>query len=238
MLEFTSEQIQKYLTGVVIFTIFYLIIFHIKGRRKNLAGYSDAVKSCIIYAVMGVFFIVGIGLVKPLIVDKQYLGLLVPLGWLFIICLGVRACLKNDFDIDINIIKVDPVKRRLIWEIIIYSIIAIGFAFASGMIFFVAVPDLENQPYGPIPLVIAGLIFGIVSIILIRTIYYKITKKKNVFNSKSMLNIFQLIFTLFGVLAIVLGVYDAKDKGEAEIWFFIVGIIFIIIPALVKKVCK
>lgn len=177
MLEFTNDQVKQYLLGVIIFTLFYMIIYHMKGTRKNVRGYIDAIKSCFIYAVSFIFFIVGIGLVKQFIVEKMYMGLLIPLGWLVIIYLLLRQCLKTDFDIDISIFRLDPIKKRLLFDVIIRGIIALGFALASIMIFVVAVPDVENQPYGPIPLVIAGILFGGVALLLIRSILFKLYKR-------------------------------------------------------------
>lgn len=45
MLEFTNEQIKKYLLGVVLFTVFYLLIYRKKGRVKNISGYVEAINS-------------------------------------------------------------------------------------------------------------------------------------------------------------------------------------------------
>lgn len=123
--------------------------------------------------------IVGIGLAKQISIQGEYLGLIVPLGWLLIMYLATRARLKTDFDIDISIFKLDPVKKKKVMDVLIRGIIAIGFTFSCFMILFVAVPDTENQPYGPIPLILAAILFGAVALLLIVSIYFKLINKSN-----------------------------------------------------------
>lgn len=168
MLEFTNEQIIGYLIGVIVFTVFYLIVYSKKGVCKNIAGYIEAVKSCFVYGVVGVFLIVGTGIARQIIMQgSAYAGLIVPIGWLLIIYLVVKSRLKKDFDLDISVFKLDARKKNIVKNIFVRCIIGVAFIFASYMIFFVAVPDTANQPYDPVPLVLAGALFGVLGIVLL-----------------------------------------------------------------------
>lgn len=240
MLEFTYDEVKKYLLGVIVFTAIYLLVFYKKGKNKSMIGYMNAIKSCIVYAVIGVFFVVGIGIIKLAFEQLEYMALLIPLGWLLIIYLVLKECLKNDFDLNISLFNLSQKQKDLAFNIIVRGIIALGFAFASGMIFIVAVPDLENQPYGPIPLVIAGVLFGGVAILLAVSIYNMLFKKNknsksNKFNIKSILYIFLSIFILFALLFLSVGIMQIINNNEVDIWLFVFAILFIVIPILFVK---
>lgn len=179
MLEFTNNDIKKYLIGVLIFTVIYMLIYHKKGFRRDIIGYIGALKSCFFYSIVFIFFMVGIGLINIGVIERMYTVLLVPLGWLLLGYLIVKNRLKKDLNIGISIFKFSPDKEKLVKEILIRAIICIGFAFASCMILLVAIPDTENQPYGPVPIILVSIIFAGVALLMVKSICFKLVNKPN-----------------------------------------------------------
>ena len=176
MLEFTFEQVKAFFIISIVISIFYMIIYHLKGHKRGIAGYIQAIQHCITYGVIAIFEIVAIGLVREVIEQGVYVALIIPLGWLIIIYFVLKKCLNTDFNLNIHILNCDPVKQQKMKIIIILSILSLGFAITTLMTFFVALPDVKNQPYGPVPIFIAGIIFALATILFIRILYSKIVE--------------------------------------------------------------
>lgn len=113
--------------------------------------------------------------------------------------------------------------KKIKGMILILSILALSFLVAAFSIFFVALPDTENQPYGPIPLFIGGLICIAFATLLIFGIYhiiehYKIISSKlKIINFGNSFKIAYLISFLFGALFIWLGanqIIEYKEKSN------------------------
>lgn len=177
--------------------------------------------------VIILFLVVGYGIANLLIEQRQYIGLIIPLGWFYICYQGIKQLLFVTFGISVRklidfdgFIGLSPKVLSNLVKIVSFALMSLGFLFSTVMIFFVAVPDTANQPYGMFPLIIAGLIFLIATVILFYVLYKIISNiifhrvgliiKNKTMAVKQDANIgktFFRIWLLFAFLFVVLFIY-------------------------------
>lgn len=245
-MEFTNEQVKIFIISAIIGSIIYMLIYSKKGQNKSVSGYFLALMHCFSLAVISIFIIIGNWLIKVCLTQLVYVGLIIPIGWFFIAYNLIKQILNNDFGLNIHMIN----PKSKFWnkitqnKIVIPNILVfIGFAFATFMILFKALPDTANQPYGPVPVLIAGLIFLCATIGLGVLLYLNITNKiafvpnnENSFTDNATYKIVHKtknkkskrcsdeppiillgIFLLVGILMLVLGIKvnnSYKEKSE------------------------
>lgn len=222
----TNEQIKIFTISVIIGTIIYMIIYSRKGKNKSVLGYFGVLKSCFSLAIISIFIIFGVYLIKVCLTQQLYLGVIIPIVWFFIAYIWIKNILNRDFGLDIHIIR-NPktlINIEKLKNILPHIFLLIGFAIGTFMIFFKALPDKENQPNGPIPLLIVGLIFLGITIAFAFSIYLKLSNKtrKNLINSKyiakEMNNISTIIllsiFILVGILCMAIGIQKSIQYKE------------------------
>lgn len=112
MLEFTNEQVSRYIIGTIIFAMFYMLIYHKYGIRKSVVGYVQALISTLVYSLVFVFSIVGAGLVKEVLMQKQYTVMVIPVAWVLIMSCVIVSNLKKDFGIEDQNNKEDYKKKK------------------------------------------------------------------------------------------------------------------------------
>ena len=101
------QQIQQFYQIKNTQSINDMILYRFKGTRQNFEGYFQAIQSCIGYGVVSLFVVFGIFIVKEIVIQKMYIGLIIPLVWGTIGYSIIKACLKRDFSLNIRIIKRD-----------------------------------------------------------------------------------------------------------------------------------
>lgn len=161
------------------------------------------------------FLILGLSFVQLSVIQKKYSILLIPLGWLLIIYLILREFLKIDFNININIIKLDPIKKQKIKIISLCLLFFVTF-FAFAVLMFYVVFDSGNV-YGKISLIIGGIIFGFVSLISLyaaATFLFGLTDIINKIKKKNILIIYFIFSSLFGLLFLTAGLGNALNFGK------------------------
>jgi len=179
-MEYTAEQVKMFFIVAIIGSIIYMLIYSKKGQERNATGYFVAVSHCFTLTVVSIFIVVGFGLIKVCLTQPLYAGLIIPFGWFFIAYNIIKNFLNEDFGLNIHILNPEWKVIKLIKEntiLIPISILVVGFSFATFMILFKALPDTANQPYGPLPVLLAGLVFLAVTIGLVFLLYSIIIQK-------------------------------------------------------------
>lgn len=216
-------EVEIFSIAVIIFSLLYMFIFYKKGVNRTVGGYIRALYNCFIYAVAGLFFVVGLLLTKLAISEGQYVIIIIPLVWLFIEYSLVKKGLLTDFnlDISINIIKIDYVKKQNIMGIIISGLLTLMMFFVACVL-FIAIFDTENQGYGPIPLILVDILLWMVVVILFRIFQFKILNRNiiDVFKSKMFIYIAYSVFVIFGLTFISVGIisnFNNKDDDSLKV---------------------
>lgn len=233
MLEIRHETIVSLIPAIILLFTVYMFFFI---KRNSFAKFLEGVAYFFYLLVIILFITVGYGITNLMVEQRQYIGLIIPLGWFYICYQGVKTLLFVTFGISIgkvidldNLIGLDSKVVSNIVKVVSFALMSLGFLFGTIMIFFVAVPDTANQPYGIFPLIIAGLIFLLVTIILFY-ISYKIIanvifhRVNSAAKSKTTIvkqdvnigKIFFRIWLLFAFLFVVLFAYLAivgKSNG-------------------------
>lgn len=165
------------ISWIIIAFVVYLFCF---TRRNPEAGFLEYVRvfgSFFTLCVVSIFLVTGYFIAIAVVKSGQYAGLVVPVGWLFICFVIIKGILAQDFGITIGL-NLTGSRFSVDWSkmgpALIEGGLAIAFTFGTFSIFSI-VPDTANQPYGPFPLVIAGLIFLFVTVILYILTYKTIT---------------------------------------------------------------
>lgn len=182
MLEIKFETIAN-LTPAIVLLFLVFMFFFIKRNSLSLTSIIEGIKSFIFLLGITIFLVVGYVITNLLIKQRSYIGLIIPFGWFFIYYQGIKRILFATFGVSVkklidfnSLIGLTPKFVDNIVKIIFLTLMSSGFLFFTVMIFFVAVPDTANQPYGMFPLIIAGLIFLIATVILFYVFYKVITK--------------------------------------------------------------
>ena len=226
MLEISHETIVSLAPAVLLSFLIYLFIFI---KRNSLSKILEGVAYFLYLLVIILFLVVGYGIANLLIEQKQYIGLIIPLGWFYICYQGIKQLLFVTFGISVrklidfdSFIGLNPKVLSNLAKIVFFALMSLGFLFSTVMIFFVAVPDTANQPYGTFPLIIAGLIFLVATVILFYVLYKIISeiifhRASLIIKDKTMVvkqganigKIFFRIWLLFAFLFVVLFIYLA-----------------------------
>lgn len=189
--------------GLVIGLCIYMYCFAKRNPGAELIRYFQVLMNFITLCIVTIFLIVACCIIAVLD-NKQYMGLVIPIVWFLISYSIIKKIIAQDFQINIgNVISIDWNK----WGPIgIQVIFCLAFSFATFCIFAV-IPDMANQPYGPVPVIIAAIIFLLITIILCILTYKTITGKVNLERRKQ-----PSYFTLFNK---TLSLSD--DANEEEI---------------------
>ena len=170
MISFSNEQVKRFIVGMVIFTIFYIILL-IKKRKEDLKLICIilGIRSCIAYSVCFIFVATGVSILDYMIKTNTFhiAGLFIVLVWFFIVFKGMTIILKQDFDIkDEEKKKLNKNIEKLLPEIAMYGL-ALACLLFMGVVFCAAYTCMNNI-FQCISLVIVGsLFFGTPAIMII-----------------------------------------------------------------------
>lgn len=230
MLEIKYETLVSLIPAIILLFMLFMFFFI---KRNSLAKVLEGVKYFVYLLVIIIFLVVGYGIINLAIETRQYVVLILPLGWSYLCYQGIKQIIFVTFGVSIrklvdfyDLVGLDPRMVSNIVKIIAFALMPLGSLLFTVLTFFVAVPDTANQPYGMFPLIIVGLILLLVTIILFYVFYQIIIKiifrreglvaKNKTTVIKQPVNIekiFLMIWLLFAFLFVVLFVYLAiADK--------------------------
>lgn len=219
-MEISIEQIIIFIVLAIIGTILYVIIYNKKGSDKNIQGYIGAIKNCLGLAIVLFFIVIGIEWGFLLIKEQVYAGLIVPLGWFIIAYNIIKNILNKDFNLNIHIFN----QNTEFWEIAKQKVpeimLTLGSAIVTLIVFFIIVPDTENQKYGPVPLIIVGIICLIFTVVMGLKLFGKLEEnnidmKQNKTRKNPIVGILLVMCFLMGTLFLSVKIgYDNSHKGK------------------------
>jgi len=245
----TNVQIKIFIISAIIGTIIYMFIYSKKGQDKTIRGYFRALRNCFSLAVVSIFIVFGIFLIKVCLTQPLYQGLIIPIVWFFIAYHFIKNILNKDYGLNIHIINPESKLSHIIQEnkiTFIMFVLFIAFTIATVMFFYKGIfnIDIEKEPNAVIIGLIVGLIFLCVTIFLAVSMYPNITLiirnisknkndknvnylKTNKINDVSLI-IFLSIFILSGILCLVIGYqknneYKEKTRKYIEIQGVYIG---------------
>jgi hypothetical protein len=157
--------------GLAISLCIYMYFFAMANPYADFSRYFKAIKGFIALCILAAILVIGYFIGVVCVESEQYLGLIVPIGWFFICYSIFKKIVKDIFQIPI---KEEINKYR---TPILMAIMTAFFTYGTCVIFSV-VPDTAHQPYGPIPLILVGILFLMVTIVLYMLTYvsFKINK--------------------------------------------------------------
>ncbi len=203
-MEISLTQIKIYIFGWIILSTLYMVIYRFKGTRQDFEGYFQAIQSCICYGVVSLFVVFGIFIVKEIIVQRMYIGLIIPIVWGMIGYSIIKAALKRDFSLNIRIIKRDfDILEKMLRIVILLFFFGV-FLFMAGALIYLGITEVNDDPIRMIIMIMFGVICLGGGIIVLNDFLNKYTSKRLRVNMKVLVSALVLLMILIFILAIFL----------------------------------
>ena len=198
------NQINIYVFIWIIISIIYMLIYRFKGTRQSFEGYFQAIQSCICYGVVSIFVALGIFIVKEIIIQKIYIGLIIPLVWGLIGYSIIKACLKRDFSINIQILKIETNIIERIIRMIILLFFFVVFLFMAGVMVYIAVTEFNGELLRMLIMIMVGIVCIGGGIIVLNDFLNNYTQKRLRINMRMLILIMSILLLLIFILAMFL----------------------------------
>ena len=203
-MEISLSQIKIYIFGWIILSMLYMVIYRFKGTRQDFEGYFQAIQSCICYGVVSLFVVFGIFIVKEIIVQRMYIGLIIPIVWGMIGYSIIKAALKRDFSLNIRIIKRDfDILEKMLRIVILLFFFGV-FLFMAGALIYLGITEVSDDLIRMIIMIFFGIICLGGGIIVLNDFLNKYTSKRLRINMKMLVSALVLLMILIFILAIFL----------------------------------
>ena len=198
------NQINIYIVIWIILSVLYMLIYRFKGIRQNFEGYFQAIQSCICYGVVAIFIALGIFILKEAIIQKMYIGLIVPIVWIAIGYSIIKACLKRDFYLNIQILKINTDIFEKIIRIALLLFFFFVFVFFAGVMIYLAITEVSNEPIRMAIMIMFGVICLGGGIIILNDFLNNYTQKRLGINMRKLIVAMVILMLIIFLLAIFL----------------------------------
>lgn len=163
--------------GCVMGFFIYMLCFYRRNPGAEFKQYFYASKNFLALCLVAIFLAAGYFLAVVLVKNEQYAGLIIPLGWCIICFINVKRIIAKDFGVRL------VTTSNIDWNRWGLAGIQLGLGICSliaTIIIFSVVPDREHQSYGTFLVIIAGIIFLLVTIIIFINMYKTLTGKMHI----------------------------------------------------------
>lgn len=135
MLEINQETLVSLIPVVILLFVVYMFFF---VKRNSISRVLEGVGYFLLLLVIITFIVVGWGIAGSLIEQKQYIGLIIPLGWFYLCYQAIKALLSVTFGISIR--KLIDLRNIIdnghsILKVLPFSILPLGFLYFTIIIF-------------------------------------------------------------------------------------------------------